>query len=265
MDVSAGADRPAIGRALAQVIAGIDLEFDLPPSEVPHAVRRRLQAALDSTDLFLDCAQLLLSQLAWEPETRYLYFDPQSRYNLQLFSWPPGFSNPPHFHTNWNASTVMAGSLVIFRSTTSEADCLASTPLVVTAGQAGVLIPPQYHFLRNLENETAITFHVFSIEQTSGEGPQLEGPATSGASRIDDDGILALAVLATQHGGARAVDILRTAFTEVGNATKLELIKLMTRVNQPEAIRMGKILSQLVGGQDGRRLLALVERMEHAG
>lgn len=263
--MSADADQPAIGQALTQVIAGIDLDFSLPPAEVPHAVRRRLQAALDSTDLFLDCAQLLLSQLAWEPETRYLYFDPQSRYNLQLFSWPPGFSNLPHFHTNWNASAVMAGSLVIFRSTASEADCLASAPLVVTAGQAGVLIPPQYHFLRNLGDEAATTFHVFSIEQASSGEPQLEGPATSGTSRIDDDGILALAVLATQYGGARAVGILRTAFTEVGNATKLELIKLMARVNKPEAIRMGKILSHLVRGQDGHRLLALVERMEHAG
>lgn len=263
--MSAGADRPAIGSALAQVIAGIDLDFDLPPAEIPHAVWRRLQVALDSIDLFLDCAQLLLSQLAWEPETTYLYFDPQGRYNLQLFSWPRGFSNLPHLHTNWNASAVMAGSLAIFRSATSEVDCLASAPLIVTAGQAGVLIPPQYHFLRNLENETAITFHVFSIEQASGGEPQLEGPATSGGSRIDDDGIHALAVLATQYGGARAVDILWAAFAEVGNAMKLELIKLMIKADRPEAIRMGKILSQLIGGQDGHRLLALIERMEHAG
>jgi predicted metal-dependent enzyme (double-stranded beta helix superfamily) len=251
-----------MGSALEHLIAGIDLDLSLPTSEHPYAIRRRLQAALRSTELYLDCAQLSLSQMVSEPDARFLFFDPQSRYTLQVFCWPPGFGNVPHLHKNWNVSAVMINSLLVFRSTISETDCLDSKPLLATSGQAGVLIPPQFHCLRNVGKETAITFHVFSIDETRNDKVHLEHRPTS-ASRPDDD-ILAMATVAARHGGARSIDILRTAFSAAGNATKLELVKLMVKLDPLEAIRMGRTLSQLVGGQDGRRLLEVVERLEIA-
>ncbi len=253
------------GAALAAFITGVDGDFGQAEARQPHAVRRRLQTTLDASDeLFLDAAQLLLAQLVYQPDTRFLYFDPESRFDLQLFTWPAGFYNLPHFHSNWNVSAVMAGSLVIFRSDVSEADCLHASPLVATAGQAGVLIPPQFHCLRNDSNETAITFHVFSIDETPGDKLHLETSPTTGDFRLDDDGILTLVRVAAQRGGARSTDIARLAFAAASTAAKLELVKLMLRLDPPEAIHMGRTLSELVGGEDGRRLLAVVEKMELA-
>jgi hypothetical protein len=250
-----------MGRALEHLIAGIDADLSLPASELPHAIRRRLQVALDSPELYLDCAQLLLSQVVSEPDARFLFFDPQSRYTLQVFCWPPGFGNQPHVHKNWNVSAVMANSLLVFRSTVSEADCLASKPILVTSGQAGVLIPPQFHCLRNVGDETAITFHVFSIDELGNDKVHLERRPTT-ASRLDDDGILAIATVAASHADARSIDIVRTAFSAAGNTTRLELVKVMVKLDPLEAVRMGKALSQLVGGQDGRRLLDVIEKLE---
>src|SRR5438045_3736438 len=133
--------------ALEQLIAGIDLDLCLPASEHPDVIRRRVQESLGSPDLYLDCAERLLSQLVSEPDAQFLFFDPQSRYNLQLFCWPPGFENQPHLHENWNVSAVMTSSLLVFRSTISETDCLASKPLLAASGQVGILVPPQFHCL----------------------------------------------------------------------------------------------------------------------
>jgi hypothetical protein len=253
------------GPVLGAFATGVEADFELAVEEQPHAVRRRLQAALDASDeLFLDAAQLLLAQLVYEPETRFLYFDPDSRFDLQLFTWPAGFYNLPHFHSNWNVSAVMAGSLVIFRSDVSEAGCLNASPLIATAGQAGVLIPPQFHCLRNDGSQTAITFHVFSIDETPGDKLHLETSPTTGDFRLDDDGVLTLARAAALRGGARSTDIIRLAFAAASTPTKLDLVKLMARLNPPEAVHLGRTLSELVGGEDGRRLLAVVEKMELA-
>jgi len=254
----------APGPALTALIEAIDCDLTLSDAKVPHTVRRRVQQALTLPGFLLDCAHRLLSQLAFEPGTRYLYLDPQQRYNVQLFSWPAGFSNKPHLHTNWNVSAVFVGSLEILRSTRSEADCAASAPLVAAAGEAGVLIPPQFHFLRNPTETTALTFHVFSNSSTPGQRPHREGPAEAGECRLDDDGILALARAAAGVEDPRVTDIIRTAFAAAGNVTRLELVKLMTAMDPAGGIEMGKQLAHLVGGSDGSRLLAVLEQIELA-
>lgn len=256
-------NRIRVGPDLGRLVGGIETDFSLPPPEVPHAVRRRLQAALLSSGLYLDCARLLFSQLVSEPEAGFLYSDPLERYTLQLFCWPPGFGNEPHLHTNWNVSSVMAGSLLVFRSAISGADCLASEPLPANAGQAGLLIPPQFHCLGNAGSEPAITFHVFSLDQAGSDRNHLERSPASMA-RVDDDGILAIATVAAKLGGRSAIDIVDSAFVAAGNSAKLELMKLMLRLDPQEAIRLGKTLSRLVGGLDGRRLLNAVEKVEAA-
>jgi predicted metal-dependent enzyme (double-stranded beta helix superfamily) len=261
--MSESPEQVPMGDALASLIAGIDLDFSLPAAEIPHAVRSRVQVALDSPELYLDSAWRLLSQLVSDPDARFLFVDPKSRYTLQVFCWPPGSGNQPHLHNNWNVSAVMASSLLVFRSTVSEADCLASEPLLATSGQAGVLIPPQFHCLRNAGDATAITFHVFSAGETGDDRTHLERRPTV-ASGFDDDDILAIAAQAVRHGGSRSKDIVRTGFSAVGNATKLELVKRMAKLDPNEAVRMARALSELVGGPDGLRLLAVVEKLEAA-
>jgi|tagenome__1003787_1003787.scaffolds.fasta_scaffold20986338_4 hypothetical protein len=252
------------GPALTALIEAIDCDLKLTDAEVPHAVRRRVQHALTTPEFFVDCAHRLLSQLAFEPATRYLYRDPQQRYNVQLFSWPAGFGNEPHLHTNWNVSAVFVGSLEIFRSARSPADCAESVPLVAAAGEAGVLIPPQFHFLRNPTETTALTFHVFSSGSTPEQRPHREGPAQADECRLDDDGILALAKAVAGVDDPRVTDIIRTAFAAAGNLTRLDLVKLMAAVDPAGGIEMGKRLAHLVGGSDGSRLLAVLEQIELA-
>jgi predicted metal-dependent enzyme (double-stranded beta helix superfamily) len=258
--MSESPERAPAGGALVRLIAGIDLDFSLLAAEIPNAVRSRVQAALDSPELYLDSARLLVTQLVSNPDARFLFVDPKSRYTLQIFCWPPGFGNRPHLHSNWNVSAVLTGSLLIFRSAVSETDCLASEPLLVTSGQAGVLIPPQFHCLRNVGDATAITFHVFSADETGDDRAHLERPTF--ASRFDDDEILAIAGEAARRGGARSMDIVRTAFSAAGNAAKLELVKWMVKLEPVEAVRMARELSELVSGTDGLRLLAVVEKLE---
>jgi hypothetical protein len=258
------AQQRAPGPALTELVRGIDCDFRLSEAEVPHAVRQRVQQALTSPQFFLDCAHRLLSQLAFEPRTRYLYLDPQLRYYMQLFSWPEGFSNKPHLHTSWNVSAVFVGSVEILRSVRSEVDCAESTPLSAGAGEVGVLIPPQFHFLRNPADTTALTFHVFGSNSTPDQRPHREGPAGAGECRLDDDGILALAKTAARVDDPRATDIIRMAFAAAGSATRLELVKLMTAMDLGGGIEMGKRLAQLVGGSDGSRLLAVLEQIELA-
>jgi predicted metal-dependent enzyme (double-stranded beta helix superfamily) len=250
-----------MGRALEQLIAGLDVDFSLPAEKRPHVVRSRLQAALDSSDLFFDCAESLLSQLRHQPETQFVFFDPRARYTLQLFCWPPGFGNEPHLHLNWTVSGMMVNSLLVFRSAVSAADCLNSKALLVAPGQAGVLIPPQFHCLRNVGVEAAITFHVFSLDGVRRDEAHEERRPTS-ALRYDHEDVLALAKAAAMQGGPRAIDVLRAAFSVVDNATRLNLVKLMCKIDLGEGVRMGRTLVDLVGGRDGDRLLAVLKKLE---
>ncbi len=249
-----------IGGALEQLIAGVDEDRAQPEAAPPYAVRAPPQAPVASPDLCLDCAHLLLWQVAFARDARVLFLDPRGRYNLQVFCWPARFGNAPHLHETWNVSAVLTGSLQVFRSAISEEHCLASRPLAADAGEAGCLVPPQYHCLRNAGEDTAITFHVFSMDGRREAAPHLESSSIAD-ERLGDDGILALARLAERHRSARSVEIVRTAFAAAGDLAKLELVKLMVRLDTLAAIDMARALARHVGGRDGDRLLDLVERI----
>ena len=236
-----------IGSALTSLIAGINSDFSDTGKDVPHAICARLQSALKTQDLYLDCAQLLLDQIVSDPSARFLFKDLLSQYTLQLFCWPPGFGNHPHLHDSWTVAAVLTSSLLVFRSSISVADCLASTPLVATFGNAGILRPPQYHCLRNVSDQTSISFHVFPIGKSQHAESFSRSP--SSASRINASGVLALAKEAAKYPSARSVGIVRSAFAIAGNSTKLELVKIMAQLDRRSAVQMGTILAQSVGGE----------------
>ena len=125
-----------------------------------------------------------------------------------------------------------------------------------------MLIPPQFHCLRNEGDETAVTFHLFSLDAAE-ETPDLEGRSVA-APRFHDEDLLAIARMVAERRGDEAADCISAAFAVVGPAAKLELIKLMLKLDPGEAIVLGRRLSQLVGGMDGSRLLSLIERLETA-
>lgn len=251
---------PAVTPALGRFIAGVNQDHGLPISTRPTAVRARLQAALACADFHVDCARTVLAQMSTDPAAEVLFADPEGRYTLQLFCWPAGFGNEPHRHDTWTVSGVLAGSLEVLRSSLSAADCRAAKPLVATPGQTGVLAPPQHHCLRNAGPETAISFHVFS----AGDGAQradFHGRAAPDV-RFDDDDVLAIARLAVAKGGREARDCVRAAFSLVGPATRLDLVKLMLTQDPGEGIAMGRELASQVGGLDGHRLSSLLDGLE---
>lgn len=176
---------------LRTLIGGINSDFNGSASEIPHAVRARLQRAIKSPDLFLNSAELLLKQALQAPSERFLFADPQGRYTLQLFCWPPRFGNDPHLHNTWAVTAVFSNSILVYRGRTSEVECLTSQPLLAHPGEVGVLIPPQFHFLRNPTDNTTITFHVFSAD---GRLADKHEPANAvSPARVSNAGILALA------------------------------------------------------------------------
>lgn len=249
---------------LADLIARIDDDFYLPAAKLPYAVRRCLQDAICPA-LFLDAARRLLAQLVSKPDTRYLYADPAARYGVEVFCWPPGFGNQPHPHRSWNASAVMAGALQIFRSSVSEAECLVAEPLVVTAGQVGILIPPQFHCLRNTGAATAVTLHVFSADETNGDIAHSDH-RTPLAARFDDNDLLAIAVAAVACSGAEARDIVVSAFAVLEIDAKLALMKVMATLDPAAAAVLARRLAGLVGGVDAPRLLVIADGLEaHVG
>jgi len=246
--------------ALDQYIAGVNQDYLYPASKRPDAVRRRLQTALAFSEFHVDCARALLEQMASTPDAAVFFADRQGRYTLQVFCWPPGFSNHPHHHNTWTVAGVLTGSLLVCRSPLSEAACLASEPIVATAGQAGMLLPPQFHCLRNPGCETAITFHVFSLDNAAAS--QDLDQRTLSTARFDDDDVVAIARMAVDKGGCEALDCVRLAFFLVGPAAKLDLIKLTMTHDRREGIRMGRTLCRLVGGVDGRRLSSVLDELE---
>ncbi|MDB5398345.1 MAG: hypothetical protein JWQ55_363 [Rhodopila sp.] len=250
----------AMGAVFNEFIAGLNEDFDLHVVARPNAVRDRLQRAIASTDFRAQCARMLLEQHVWASQVRQFFVDPRQRYSLQIFCWPPGFGNDPHCHETWTVAGVMAGSLLVFRSATSAADCRASAPILARTGEAGVLIPPQFHCLRNDGDETAITFHLFSLDSAE-KRPNLEGRPAA-APRFDDDDVVAIVRMVVERRGVEAADCIHAAFAAVGPTAKLDLVKLMLKLDSGAAIALGRTLSRLVGGPDGGRLLKLVERLE---
>jgi predicted metal-dependent enzyme (double-stranded beta helix superfamily) len=246
--------------ALDQYIAGVNEDHLYPTSKRPDAVCRRLQAALAFSGFHVDCARAWLEQMTSTPDAAVFFADHLGRYTLQIFCWPPGFSNPPHHHDTWTVAGVLTGSLLVYRSHSSEAACLASEPIVATAGQAGMLIPPQFHCMRNPRRETAITFHVFSLNNAA-TSQDLDQRASSVAS-FDDDDVVAIAKMAVDRGGCDALDCVRLAFFLVGPAAQLDLIKLTMTYDRREGVRMGRTLCRLVGGVDGHRLSSVLDELE---
>jgi len=252
---------PLPAEALQSLILGIGSDFDTCAApDVPDRVRSRLKSATTTPDLLLESSDLLLHQMRNTPAERFLVRDPHSRFTLQLFCWAPGFGNLPHLHANWTVSAVLAGSISVQRSAVSEADCCASPPLLASTGEVGMLRPPQYHCLKNPSStEAAVTFHVFPLEDSY---HQETAESNRPVRRIDSAGILALAKLAAIHGGQRSMNILRNAFEVAGNHTKLEVIKLLAKVDPQETVRLGTMLAHQVGGADGERLLNVLSRFE---
>ena len=245
---------------LGDLIAGIDRDFDLPAPNAAHAVRRRLQDAV-SPALLLSTARRLLANLTAESDAQYLYSDPAFRYGIEIFCWPPGFGNRPHLHLSWNVSAVLAGTIDIFRSTVSAADCLLASPLVATAGEVGILIPPQFHFLKNNGTTSTITLHVFSADSANGAAPTPE-PRPLLAAKFSDDDLLAIVAASISWAGPQAQDIVVAAFDLVKIDAKLSLMKMMATTDLSIAAMLARRLAALVGGVDELRLMEIARGLE---
>lgn len=246
---------------LRRFIEGIDEDFLWPVADRAPAVRRRLQAALATAPFRTDCARALLAQAASMPTPVDFFRDDAGRYVLRVFCWPPAFGNAPHLHRSWTVAGILKGALLVRRSAQSAAQCLAAEPIAAVAGQAGMLVPPQFHCLRNDGDTVAISLHVFSRDAPEEAGPDERAPR---AAAFDDDELVAITALALDSAGAQALDCVDAAFPLVGLAAKLELMKLTLACDLDEGIRLGRSLCRLVGEADGRRLSTLLDRVDRS-
>ena len=123
-----------------------------------------------------------------------------------------------------------------------------------------MLVPPQFHCLRNHGPEAALTLHVFSLDPAGSALDREDG--ADGVPQFDDEDVLSIVRMAMQRGHVDAVNCVEAGFAVVGPVAKLELVKLMLLLSPERAVRLGRTLSRLVGREDGRRLLHLIERLE---
>ena len=103
---------------------------------------------------------------------RVLHHCPERDYSVTVMVWAPGQGTPIHDHAGkWCVECVMKGQIEItsYRPTDdpeSEVVHLA-TLNTVTANlrEVGILVPPnEYHRIRNVADETAMTVHVYQGE-----------------------------------------------------------------------------------------------------
>jgi len=152
----------------------------------------RLDAAVETDDPGAVCAgvkaaleELVSCDASWVPPScdvvtescyarRLLHRDPMGRYTVIAMTWGPGQGTPLHDHAgSWCVECVYRGKILV---TSYDLDQAGSGDaggwrfhqegkVEAVVGEAGALIPPfEYHTIRNVYDETAITIHVYKGE-----------------------------------------------------------------------------------------------------
>ncbi|MFT7668655.1 MAG: putative metal-dependent enzyme (double-stranded beta helix superfamily) [Planctomycetota bacterium] len=122
---------------------------------------------------------------------RLLHLDPAGRYSVVAMIWAKDQGTPIHDHDSlWCVECVYQGQIQV---TTYEM-CPTSTQDVIhfdfygkadaMIGEAGALIPPHdYHVIENLQDETAVTIHVYGGEM---KGCNVFVPTEDGKSYVKE-------------------------------------------------------------------------------
>ena len=103
---------------------------------------------------------------------RLLHRDPEGRYTVVVMIWAPGQSTPIHDHGGrWCVECVYQGTIrvtsyaLVGGTDAERIRFRLESEIMAGIGEAGALIPPyDYHVIRNMDDPTAITIHVYGGE-----------------------------------------------------------------------------------------------------
>jgi predicted metal-dependent enzyme (double-stranded beta helix superfamily) len=155
-----------------------DLETRTLIQQLDRAVSRRDPNAIceDVKHVLIDAAFEIPPEYA-EPAPegyarRLLHHCPQWDYSVMVMVWGPGQGTPIHDHAGkWCVECVMKGRIEItsYTPTTDPAADVVQfderDTVAANLREVGILVPPnEYHRIRNVSDETAVTVHVYQGE-----------------------------------------------------------------------------------------------------
>lgn len=105
---------------------------------------------------------------------RLLHRDPEGRYSVLVMVWDKGQGTPIHDHAGmWCCECVYRGRIEVVSYDRADEDSgdtavfKEELRIMAGVGEAGALIPPfDYHTIQNLDDQPAITVHVYGGDMT---------------------------------------------------------------------------------------------------
>lgn len=136
----------------------------------PHDICEGAKQAL--REVRLDLPPDLLAESGERYARRLVYRCPDGSYSMMVMVWAPGQGTPVHDHAGkWCVEYVHTGEIEITSfapvSDTGRDVVQFAQEGVMRAGpgDVGVLVPPnEYHRIRNVSDDTAVTIHVYAGE-----------------------------------------------------------------------------------------------------
>lgn len=166
-------------KELIKDLKNVVKKFD--EAQAPYQVKNVLEHHIQSKRL---CCEESWLSCATECYARRLIHKDESGFVIVAMTWGPGQGTPIHDHCNaWCVECVVEGEIeVVQYDLKSQKQNLyffeEQKPITASFGDAGALIPPyEYHLIRNISHEPAVTLHVYAKEMTDCSIfiPQKEG------------------------------------------------------------------------------------------
>jgi predicted metal-dependent enzyme (double-stranded beta helix superfamily) len=155
-------------KKLIKDLQNIVKKFD--EKEAPHQVKNILEHYIQSEKIC--CEENWLSCVA-ECYARRLVHKDESGFVIVAMTWGPGQGTPVHDHCNaWCVECVVEGEIEVVQYDLKSKEqnhyfFEEQKPIIASFGDAGALIPPyEYHLIRNISKEPAVTLHVYAKEMT---------------------------------------------------------------------------------------------------
>lgn len=135
-----------------------------------RAVKAVLEGAFDSGEELLPAWALVPCEEKYA--RRLIHRDPEGRYTVVAMVWAPGQGTALHDHAgHWCVECVYRGRIKVVSYDLEGSDTdvpvrfRPEREVYAGVGEAGALIPPfEYHTIENVEDEPAVTVHVYAEE-----------------------------------------------------------------------------------------------------
>ena len=210
--------------------------------------------------------QCILEGQAYRP----LHADPHLNWRLTMFLWPKLTGNSPHLHHTWGVTGVLSNRLevTIYEQGDTPRDLRVRRHFLAGRGEAGYLVPPCIHSLRNPHPTlSTVTLHAFGyssdvrrpdLDTTWIDDRAAVPPSDDPAAFAREDLLICLALL-KEVPGVRSEALLCRIFEVGGVKVRLVAFKQLVQINSTRTSDCGERLLGDLRGRDRERFLQLHE------